>query len=223
MNSTNIGNVTIEWLGHAGFVLRGQGRVVYIDPYSIPDVIEYGDQADILLITHEHSDHCCPESIRKVRKSDATTLIPESCSLQFRGDARRIEEGDVLDGDLAIKGLNINIVAAYNNGKPFHPPGIGVGYIIEIAGKKIYHAGDTDLIPEMDDLSVDVALLPIGGTYTMDVAEAAEAAARIHPKVAIPMHYNCVDGTEADPERFKELVMDKAPDVDVIILQALSY
>ncbi|MEA1985811.1 MAG: MBL fold metallo-hydrolase [Euryarchaeota archaeon] len=220
MNSTNIGNVTIEWLGHAGFVLRGQGHVVYIDPYVIPDVIKYEDQADLLLITHEHSDHCYPESIRKIRKSDATTLIPESCSLQFRGDARRIKEGDMLNGDLAIKGMEIEIVAAYNKGKPFHPRGIGVGYIIGIAGKKIYHAGDTDLIPEMDNISVDVALLPIGGTSTMDVAEAAEAAARIHPKVAIPMHYNCVDGTGADPEVFKELVRDKAPDVDVIILQA---
>lgn len=219
MRSTQVGNVLIEWLGHAGFLLKGQGRNIFIDPYVIPDDLDPGDDADIILLTHEHFDHCNPESIRQLRGSMTTTLIPENMSLKFRGDARRIIEGDVLEGSLAIKGVNIEVVPAYNLEKPNHPRGDGVGYIVELDGIRIYHAGDTDLIPEMKDINADVVLLPISEAYTMSEEEAAEAAVMIGPKVAIPMHYGCVEGTEADPQRFKELVNEKAPGIEVIILQ----
>ena len=218
MTGTTIKNVTIERFGHASFMIKGEGKVIYIDPYVLPDKVDYEDQADIILITHEHYDHCSPEAIRSVRKSDSTTLVPENCTLEFRGDARRVNEGDILTGDLAIKGIDIEVVPAYNINKSFHPQGMGVGYIIEIDGLRIYHAGDTDLIPQMKDISVDVALLPIGGTYTMDVPEAAEAALVIAPEVAIPMHYNYLDSTPADAELFKKLVHDKNPDIEVVIL-----
>ena len=218
MSSTTIGNVTINRLGHASFIIQGEGKIIYIDPYVLPDKVNYEDQADIILITHDHYDHCNPEAIRSVRKSESTTLIPKSCTLEFRGDARRISEGDVLTGDLAIKGIDIEVVPAYNIDKPFHPQGTGVGYIIEIEGLRIYHAGDTDLIPQMNNISVNVALLPIGGTYTMNESEAAEAALTIAPDVVIPMHYNYSDTTPADAELFKKLVQDKNPDIEVIIL-----
>ena len=218
MSSTTIGNVTIDRLGHASFVIRGGEKIIYIDPYVLPDKVDYEDQADIILITHEHHDHCSPEAIRKVRNSESTTLIPESCTLEFRGDARRIREGDGLTGDLAIKGVGIEVVPAYNINKDYHPKGVGVGYIIDIDGLKIYHAGDTDFIPQMKDMSVDVALLPIGGTYTMDVPEAVEATLAIAPDVVIPMHYNYLDNTPADADLFKKLVQDKNPDIEVIIL-----
>ena len=218
MSSTTIRNVTIDRLGHASFIIRGEGKIIYIDPYVLPDKVDYEDQADIILITHEHHDHCDPEAIRKVRNSESTTLIPQNCTLEFRGDARRISEGDGLTGDLAIKGIGIEVVPAYNINKEYHPQGFGVGYIIDIGGLRIYHAGDTDFIPQMNDISVDVALLPIGGTYTMDVPEAAEATLAIAPDVVIPMHYNYSDATPADAELFKKLVQDKNPDIEVVIL-----
>lgn len=218
MGSITIKNVTIERFGHASFMIKGEGKIIYIDPYVLPGKVDYEDQADIILITHEHHDHCSPEAIRAVRKSDSTTLVPENCTLEFRGDARRINEGDILTGDLAIKGINIEVVPAYNIDKSFHPQGTGVGYIIEVDGLRIYHAGDTDLIPQMKDISVDVALLPIGGTYTMDVPEAVEATLVIAPDVVIPMHYNYSDTTPADAGLFKKLVQDKNPDIEVVIL-----
>jgi L-ascorbate metabolism protein UlaG (beta-lactamase superfamily) len=218
MKSLHIGSVTIEWLGHAGFVFRAGENVVYIDPYQIPSYIDYEDQADVLLITHEHFDHCSPESICKVRKSTATTLIPESCCLKFRGDARRVEAGDVLHGDLSIKGLDIDVVQAYNTGKPNHPKGMGVGYIVGIEGKRIYHAGDTDLIEEMKEIKADVVLLPIAG-FGMDEDAAAQAVAWIKPEIAIPMHYGCLEGMDGDTDRFISLVKQRAPGVEVMILE----
>jgi L-ascorbate metabolism protein UlaG (beta-lactamase superfamily) len=220
MNRVKIGKVTIEWLGHSGFLFEGDEKKIYIDPYDLSEEPDFEDKADILLITHEHSDHCSPEDIRKVRRSDSTTLIPENLSLQFKGDARRIAEGDVLADGLEIKGTRIEVVPAYNLDKPYHPRGLGVGYIVELGGIRIYHAGDCDFIPEMKNINVDVALLPIGGTYTMDEEEAANAAAAISPKYVIPMHYGKPDITDGDPEKFKALVHSKNPEINVIILNS---
>ena len=220
MNNVKIGSVNIEWLGHSGFLLEGDGKKIYIDPYDLSEEPAFEDKADILLITHEHFDHCSPEDIRKVRRSDSTTLIPENLSLQFKGDARRITEGDVLANGLEIKGTRIEVVPAYNLDKPYHPRGLGVGYIVELGGIRIYHAGDCDFFPEMKNIRTDVALLPIGGTYTMDEEEAANAAAAISPKYVIPMHYGKPDVTDGDPEKFKALVHGKNPDINVIILDS---
>lgn len=220
MNNVKIGSVNIEWLGHSGFLFEGDGKKIYIDPYDLSEEPAFEDKADILLITHEHFDHCSPEDIRKVRRSDSTTLIPENLSLQFKGDARRITEGDVLADGLEIKGTRIEVVPAYNLDKPYHPRGLGVGYIVELGGIRIYHAGDCDFFPEMKNIRTDVALLPIGGTYTMDEEEAANAAAAISPKYVIPMHYGKPDVTDGDPEKFKALVHGKNPDINVIILDS---
>jgi L-ascorbate metabolism protein UlaG (beta-lactamase superfamily) len=121
MNSVKIENVNIKWLGHSGFLLEGDGKKVYIDPFEISEEPAFDDKADILLITHEHFDHCSPGDIRKVRRSDSTTLIPENCSLEFRGDARRVAEGDNLADGLEIKGTRIEVVPAYNINKTYHP------------------------------------------------------------------------------------------------------
>jgi L-ascorbate metabolism protein UlaG (beta-lactamase superfamily) len=166
MNSLTIDSVRIQWLGHASFCLEGDDKKVYIDPFEIDKEPDFEYKADILLITHEHFDHCSPEDIRKVRRSDSTTLIPENCPLQFRGDTRRVADGDILADGLEIKGIRIEVVPAYNLNKPYHPRGLGVGYIVELGGIRIYHAGDCDFFPEMKNIKADVALLPIGGTYT---------------------------------------------------------
>ncbi len=220
MNSVKIDSVRIQWLGHSGFLLEGDGKKVYIDPFEISEEPAFDDKADILLITHEHFDHCSPEDIRKVRRSDSTTLIPENCSLEFRGDARRVAEGDNLADGLEIKGTRIEVVPAYNLNKTYHPRGFGVGYIVELGGIRIYHAGDCDFFPEMKSIKADIALLPIGGTYTMDEEEAASAAAVISPKIVIPMHYGRSGKKDGNPEKFKTLVHGKNPDINVIILDS---
>jgi L-ascorbate metabolism protein UlaG (beta-lactamase superfamily) len=220
MNCVKIGNVNLKWLGHASFVLEGEGKKIYIDPFELKEEPAFDDKADILLITHEHFDHCSPDDIRKVRRSDSTTLIPENCSLEFKGDARRVAEGDVLADGLEIKGIKIEVVPAYNLDKSYHPRGLGVGYVVELEGLRIYHAGDCDFFPEMKNIKVDIALLPIGGTYTMNEEEAANAVEVISPKVVIPMHYGRSAGTQADPEKFKAFVHTRSPDVEVIILEA---
>lgn len=124
------------------------------------------------------------------------------CADKFRGDVRIMKPGD----SLKIEGVAIEAVPAYNTDKPNHPKVNGwVGFIIEMGGSRIYHAGDTDLIPEMDEIKADIALLPVGGTYTMTAEEAAQAAERINPQVAIPMHYGEIVGSRADAEKFKRL------------------
>ncbi|WP_406660530.1 MBL fold metallo-hydrolase [Methanolobus sp. ZRKC3] len=216
MGSTNVGNVSITWLGYAGFMIKSNDRVIYIDPFILPESISDDDLADIILITHEHPEHCCPDSIRRVRKLDTTTLIPENMSLKFKGDARRILEGDLLTGDLAIKGIDIQVVPAFNKFSPYHLEGDGVGYILELGGVRIYHAGDTDFIPEIDpgDGPIGIALLPIGGVSVMDEVKASEAALLLSPATVIPMHYN----NGGDPEKFRTLVNEGDSSIEVIIL-----
>src|SRR3989344_5625498 len=168
----------IHWLGHASFKIDGE-KIVYIDPYQIDE----SEKADIILITHTHFDHLSLEDIQKIRKEDTIILAPEDAREKLTG-FQPVKPNQFL----TIRGIKIQTVPAYNLDKQFHPrEKEWVGYIININGKKVYHAGDTDLIPEMEDFGdVDIAILPIGGTYTMDVTEAIQAVHVIEPKIAIP-------------------------------------
>ncbi len=205
---------TVQWLGHAGFRLTGRGKAVYVDPYRAPE----GPDADVILVTHDHFDHFSPDDIERLAARHTHVVGPPSVTEQVRGRAHAISPGESLELD----GIDVVAVAAYNtnklgsDGKPFHPRELGwVGYVITFGGRRFYHSGDTDVIPEMDRASgVDVALLPVSGTYVMTAVEAAEAARRIEPGIAIPMHWGAVIGTRADAERFAEL----AP-VEVRILE----
>ncbi|MHA1949831.1 MAG: MBL fold metallo-hydrolase [Candidatus Thorarchaeota archaeon] len=187
--------VTIRWLGHASFQIKSDDNVIYLDLYRskklrerVPDKLE---PATLVLVTHGHNDHCFPEAINEVRKEKTTVVAPEHCGEKLDYAFDSLQSGE----EKTINDVKVRAVDAYNvkrfrsPGNPYHPKGYGVGYLVEVEGKTIYFAGDTDVIPEMNDLGpVDVALLPCGDTYTMDNKDAAEATRVIKPKVVIPMH-----------------------------------
>ena len=187
--------VTVRWIAHATFQIKSDRENIYVDLYwrkkYAERVPEPSDPATIILSTHNHGDHCDPKAMAMVRTDDSIIIAPKDCAKKIDGDVKSLEPGD----EFSIRDVKIKAVQAYNvkrfrqPGQPYHPKGYGVGYLITVEGKTIYHAGDTDVIPEMENLgSIDVALLPSGDTYTMDNADAAEAALIIKPKYAIPMH-----------------------------------
>lgn len=192
---------TISWYGHSSFAIISFKQIVYIDPWKLPPD---APSADIILLTHEHFDHCSLEDIKSITSTHTRLVVPPACADKFSGsNAQVIRPGETV----TINDIVIEAVPAYNIGKDFHPPdGQRVGYIVTVDGQRIYHAGDTDLIPEMDSIQCDVALVPISGTYVMTADEAAEAVKRIKPKVAVPMHYGSIIGTPDDVQRFQHLV-----------------
>lgn len=197
----------ITWLGHDTFKITGE-KVIYTDPYKIKN----RDRADLILITHAHHDHCSPEDVEKLKGPDTKIVAPADCAAKLTGDIMLVEPGDALKVD----GVEIEVVPAYNVNKKFHQRSNNwVGYIFTVGGKRIYLSGDTDYIPEMKDFEADIALLPVGGTYTMDWQEAVKAALDIRPEVAIPMHYGSLVGTMEDAEKFKKALEGK---VEVVIL-----
>ncbi|MBX5469819.1 MAG: MBL fold metallo-hydrolase [Thermoleophilaceae bacterium] len=208
----------IDWLGHSGFRVRAGRANVYIDPYRVPDG---APPADLLLITHGHYDHFSPQDVERLSTRDTWVVAPASVAERLSGNVVSIRPGEALDGEL-VRGVQVAAVAAYNtskrdrSGNVFHPPDAGfVGYDLNVRGERLYHAGDTDVIPEMDDVAgVDVALLPVSGHYVMTAGEAAEAARRIQPRVAVPMHWGEHIGSRADAEAFAE----RAP-VEVRIME----
>ena len=192
----------IKWLGHASFKITGE-KIIYIDPWKINE----DEKADIILITHEHFDHCSSEDIEKIAKDDTTIVTVADCQSKVTraevNDVRLVEPGSKLNAH----GIEIEAVHSYNLNKDFHPQSNNwVGFVITVNGKRIYHAGDTDNIPEMSQLrNIDVALVPVSGTYVMTAEEAAQAVKTFKPKLAIPMHYGDIVGTKEDAEKFKEL------------------
>jgi L-ascorbate metabolism protein UlaG (beta-lactamase superfamily) len=200
-------NIKVHWLGHDGFVLQGSKTVV-IDPLKAK-----GDyKADVLLISHEHTDHLNEEDIRRFTNNSTTIIAPRICEgplKQFSMEKRFLAPGSKLD----VKGVEVETVPAYNlnkfrePGRVFHPKADGrVGYVLTLDGVRFYHSGDSDATPEMKSLDVDVAFLPVSGTYVMTAEEAAEAAKAMKAKVVIPMHFGAIVGSRADAERFKQLV-----------------
>lgn len=186
----------IHWLGHDTFKITGE-KIIYTDPFRI----RKEDVADIILITHEHYDHCSPEDVKKIQGPKTVIVTPADCAAKLRGNVRAARPGDKLD----IAGIKIEVFPSYNTNKKFHTKDKGwVGYIFTVNGQRIYLAGDTDYIPEMKNIKADIALLPVSGTYVMTAEEAVKAALDIKPAIAIPMHYGSIVGSKEDARKFAE-------------------
>ncbi len=208
--------VYVKWLGHSSFQIRTKDKIIYADLKKYGKVVDTSEKADIILVTHNHGDHCSPPKIQTLRKKETIVIAPQNCASRIGGNVRTIKPGE----EIAIDSARIEAVEAYNikrfkpSGKLWHPKGYGVGYLIKTEGKTIYHAGDTDFIPEMRHLKdIDLALLPTGDKYTMDNAEAAEAAIAINPKIAMAMHT-----WETDRGDFKRRV-EANSNTKVVLLQ----
>jgi L-ascorbate metabolism protein UlaG (beta-lactamase superfamily) len=197
----------LVWLGHDGFRIDA-AKTIYFDPYQI----SVGPKADVILISHDHFDHCSPEDVAKIQQPKTVIVTEKVAAKKFKGDVRIVKPGD----SIRLHEIKVEAVPSYNVDKDFHPKKNGwLGFIVEVEGVRIYHAGDTDFIPEMKEFKVDIALLPVSGTYVMTADQAIKAAIAMKPKLAIPMHYGAIVGDDKDAEKFKKDLEGK---VDVLIL-----
>jgi L-ascorbate metabolism protein UlaG (beta-lactamase superfamily) len=189
------------WFKQSAYYWQGDGINVYIDPWGITDP----KPADVVFITHAHFDHFNEEDLKKVVRRETILVAPRNVAQELSGDVHPVSPGDSIE----VSGIKVQAVPAYNvveSRLEAHPKSNNwVGYILTLDGTTYYHAGDTDHAPELDDVKADVAFLPIGGTYTMPVQEAAQLAKVIAPQIAVPMHYGFVEGVgkEADGEAFR--------------------
>ncbi|MGD8492621.1 MAG: MBL fold metallo-hydrolase [Desulfobacterales bacterium] len=228
-------SVFLKWFPPSWIQIKTNAAIIYIDPAYLrsyythhPKKVEFSrwpdpidglpeklEKADLILVTHDHKDHAKDVTVNRLRRKHTLVVGPQRCTKNLGKDIRVVEPGEVF----SFRGIQIKVVDAYNTAegsstRKVHHKGNGVGYLITAEGKTIYHAGDTDFIPEMKKLGrVDIALLPIGGTFTMDPAEAARAAVAIKPKVAVPMHRS-----KADPQEFKRRVAKKST-IKVMLLE----
>lgn len=214
-----IQNIEIKWLGHSSFLIQNEKKI-YIDPYNIQ-----GGEADIVLISHPHYDHCSLADINKIVKQGTVIVCPADCQskitkLDKEVELQVIEAGQTIELD---RGIKIGAVPAYNTDKGFHPKSESwLGYILKMGNVIVYYAGDTDLIPEMEKLSgyssqgEFVALLPIGGKFTMNAEEAAEAASLIKPSLVLPMHYGNIIGSIEDAQKFVKLCQEREIKAEIL-------
>ncbi len=202
----------LKWLGHASWKLKAGGKTIYIDPYEG----DYDEKADIILASHSHTDHCEPSKVKEATGDDTVVIAPADCAEKIGAPVKSLKPGEKAEfGEVTVKAVEAYNVKRFRSpGVPFHPKGLGVGYIVKAEGKKVYHVGDSDYIPEMDELKdIDVLLIPSGGTYTMDAEDAAEATVAINPKIAVPVHI-----WDTDPGEYKKKV-EAASGVKVMILK----
>ncbi len=214
-----VNDIEIKWLGHAGFMIKNS-QVIYIDPYNIP---ENSEKANLILITHSHYDHCSIDDLNKIVQEGTKIVCTADCQskiTKFEIPVKMIIVEPNQEHEFGQ--IKISTLPAYNIDKPFHPiEGENVGFLIKMNGIVIYHAGDTDKIPEMQKLTGHqekdfIALLPVGGRFTMSAEEAAESAELIKPSLAIPMHYGSIVGTQADAQEFVDLCKEHGVNAEIL-------
>ncbi|MFH1608021.1 MAG: MBL fold metallo-hydrolase [archaeon] len=226
-----IGDIELKWLGHAGFLIALRGvpfeegknsKVIYIDPYNIRSGLE---KADLILITHSHYDHCSIADMQKIVKEGTRIVMPADCQSKIARFDNPVKMEIIEPGqNLNFGSVEISVMRAYNIDKHFHPKDEEwVSYLIKMNDVLIYHAGDTDVIPEMQKLTGHkqgdkkfVALLPVGGRFTMSAEEAVEAAKIIRPTLAIPMHWGSIVGDKDDAEEFCELCKEEGIECEIL-------
>lgn len=196
-------NDPVYRLGHDTILVQAGGKNIYFDPFQLPDGLP---KADLVLVTHDHHDHLSPDDIKKIASEKTVLVVPKAFASKAAGLAGKVTA--VAAGEMVpVEGFEVRAVPAYNPGKKFHPKEYGgVGYFVKVGAVTYYHAGDTDLIPEMKGFpSADVCFLPVSGTYVMTAAEAAEATKVLKCGKAVPMHYGAIIGGDKDAEEFKRL------------------
>jgi L-ascorbate metabolism protein UlaG (beta-lactamase superfamily) len=197
----------IHWYGQAAFFIDGSVKV-FFDPFNIGSA----PKADVIFVTHTHRDHFSVKDIMKVARKDSTLVAPPVVIPDFPGRVITMKPKDIM----TVRGMTVETIPAYNRTLTFHPKSNNwFGFIITIDGMRIYHAGDTDFVPEMEGLAADIGMVPVGGTYTMDAAEAARAVRGMKLKSVVPMHWGDIVGSKKDAEEFRRLVGDAA---EVIIM-----
>jgi L-ascorbate metabolism protein UlaG (beta-lactamase superfamily) len=200
--------LSITWCGHAGFKIIYGNMKVYIDPYKLSKSYEKISDADIVLITHNHFDHLSIEDLKNIINERTVIVSAQECLSQLK--SLKVKESIGIDPHNSVKvdDLRIETVPAYNIDKDFHPKNDKkIGFIVEFGNDRLYHTGDSDIIPEMKDTNPTIVLIPVSGTYVMTAEEASRAVNElINPKIAIPMHYGTIVGNKEDAIRFSELV-----------------
>ncbi len=216
--------IKIHWLGHDAFWIEAKGKNIYLDPYKLGK--SNLPPADIVISSHEHFDHCNPEAINQISTNNTVLVGPIVVldifeeKINNKGEIKELNPGDSVD----VYGIQISAIPAYNTHRfrdpetktPFHPKQSGhIGAVLDIDGVKIYHAGDADKIPEMDNIKPEIAFVPISGTYVMDVDEAVEATKAIDAEITIPMHVGRGIGSLDFLEEFK----NKLPEYNIVTLE----
>ena len=197
----------VTLLAHSAIRIQGP-QIVYADPFHLQDAPHDGD---LILITHEHHDHFSPEDIARVSGENTLFVLPVSCRQAAEKAGLDKEKTIFMEsgGEVRLPGLILEAVPAYNVDKAFHTRDRGwLGYVVEMLGRRYYIAGDTDDNEEIRQLNCHVALLPVGGTYTMTAPQAAQLAKALKPGVAIPTHYGDIVGKKEDALAFRELLKD---------------
>jgi L-ascorbate metabolism protein UlaG (beta-lactamase superfamily) len=216
-----LGNIDIKWLGHSGFLIKNS-KVIYIDPYQIK---ENSEKADLIFITHSHYDHCSVADMQKIVQEGTKIIMTADCQSKItRFDVPINMEIIEPNQEMELGEIKVSTLPSYNIDKHFHPKDESwVGYLIKMNDVLVYHPGDCDLIPEMQKLTgykqpgkEFVALLPVGGRFTMNAEEAAEAAKLIKPTIAIPMHFGSIVGSKDDAQEFKEICEESGIRVEIL-------